>query len=407
MAKRIVSRSLSVSRSKPADGVPFPPWPEPTSVPDPGTKITALVPLCSSLAKQEPQNAVALVEDFLDYGKKDRCYSESTIRQYRKVIRDFLGVLGGLNVALVKPRDIRAYLNWMLERGSSDSTLYQALCALRSFYRYLEICDVVAVSPARAVQTRKLKRRLPVPISQENIDKLIAAATNLRDQAMLEFFYSTGCRIAEVASARVENVNWSDRTVRIIGKGDKERLAPLSPRSVDLLLKYLAGRREGWLFQAEGQPNQRGSLLRTKQGKWRGYWRVDYALDSHGHLTSRSDSQLLGEISEVSREEAKEYLAMIVSKLPPRLLPVKAEPLWTESIRQIVVKAGLRAGLGHINPHRLRHSFATHLHAGGADILSVSRLMGHANVATTQIYTHVSQTTMRETLEKFHPHWRD
>jgi site-specific recombinase XerD len=349
--------------------------------------------------------ALVLLDEFLDYGKMERRYSDMTIRRYRVVIGDFLNFIGNLDISLVRPRDIRAYFDWLLERGASDQTLRQVLCSLRSFYRYLEICDLVSVSPARAVQTRKFTRRLPKPLSEEDVNKLIGAATSLRDRALIEFTYSAGCRIAEVAGARVESVSWSNRTVTILGKGDKERLVPLGSRAIEVLQNYLAGRTEGWLFQAEAHPDQRGRVMRTTNGKWRGIWRENYAFDSKGRLTWTDASKLLGNISDMTRAEAKECVANIVSQLPPRPRPVKEQPLDTRNIRDIVVKTALRAGLGHVNPHRLRHTFATHLHAHGADILTISRLLGHVNLSTTQIYTHVSQKTVREALEKFHPHW--
>jgi site-specific recombinase XerD len=399
MAKRIVTRSLSVPSGKPSDGVPFPAWPDPN--PKPGA---AIVPIRQTALSSSDRGRLAL-DDFLRYGQIERRYSRPTIVRYRKVVGDFITFLGPLDFRIVRPGDIRSFFAFMLDRGSSDQTLYQALCALRSFYRYCEIFDLVAVSPARAVQTRKLKKRIPKPLSIGEIDKLIQSAANLRDRAMFEFFYATGCRIAEVAGARVEDIRWSERTVKILGKGNRERLVPLDQRTIDLLVKYLAGRTEGWIFLGEGQPDQHEKLQRTRNGKWQGCWRENYAFDCNGRLTSTNASRLLGKVSEVTGEEARAKLAQIVSKLPARPRPTKSQPLSTRAIRAIIQKAALRAGLGHINPHQLRHTFATHLHARGADIFSVSRLLGDAHVSTTEIYAHVDQTTLRETLQRCHPHW--
>ena len=373
------------------------------------TSLSAAHPARRSLPqnrKPRARTAIDLLNEFLDNGKRERLYSPATVWRYRVVTGEFLNFIGELDLALVRPRDIRAYLASMLERGASDQTLRQTLCALRSLFRYLEMCEVVAVSPARAVQTRRMRRRLPKPLSEDDVNKLIDSAENLRDKALIEFTYSSGCRIAEVAGARIENLNWSNRTVAVIGKGDKERLVPLGTRAIALLQSYLGTRTEGWLFQAEGHHDQGGALLSVRRlGKWQGKWRENYAFDPKGRLTWTDQTKLLGKMSEVTREQAKAELARIVSSLPPRPRPTKAQPLTTRAIRDIVRKTALRAGLVHVSPHRLRHSFATHLHDHGADILTISRLLGHSSVATTQIYTDVSQKKARETLERCHPHW--
>ena len=357
-----------------------------------------------SLQKKTPQTPVELVDEFLDYGQKERTYSEATVRRYRGVTEQFLNFIGELDVTHVRAQDIRAYFAWMLERGASDSTLRQTLSCLRSLYRYFEMCEIVAVSPARVVQTRKAKRRLPKPLSEEIVNKLIDSATNIRDKALIEFAYSTGCRAAEIAGVKIENVDWTSRTVSVVGKGDKERLVPLGSKAIGALRSYLDRRTRGYLFQSEGRPDQHGHLVRVDRS-WVARWHEDYAFDSTGRLVRRMATRVVGKISEMTREEARAKLARIVDKLPPRPRPTKDLPLTTRAIYGIVKSVALRAGITRVHPHRFRHSFGTHLHEHGADILSISRLMGHASIATTSIYTEVSQKHMRETLERCHPHW--
>jgi site-specific recombinase XerD len=356
------------------------------------------------LRNKKTRSGREFLEEFLDYAKRERSLCAETIRCYRSLTGSFLDFIGDLDVGHVRPRDIRAYLAWLLGRGASSQTLRRNLCALRSFYRYLELCDVVAVSPARVVQNRKVTRPLPKPLSEDDVNKLIASATSLHQKALVEFLYSTGCRVAEVAGARVENVDWSGRTVKILGKGSRERLVPMGSRAVKTLRDYLDGRRKGFLFQEEGKPDQLGHVIPLK-GKWLGIWRENYAFDSSGRLTFKPRNRRLGKMSQLTREEARAALARIVQSLPRRPRPAKDVPISPRTIYAILKRLALRAGVADVHPHRLRHSFATHMHERGADILTISRLLGHSSVTTTQIYTHVSQRSARETLERCHPHW--
>jgi site-specific recombinase XerD len=207
---------------------------------------------------------------------------------------------------------------------------------------------------------------------------------------------------------RFEDVSWTERTVRVLGKGNKERLVPLNDRAIQLLKASLAKRTTGWLFQNEGKPDQKGYVRKCPAaGCWEGEWQQDYNLDSNGRLISRVRSVVLGKISEITREEARQKLsAMLAGKLKPRPRPVKDKPLTTRQISNIVQGSAARAGLGHVHPHQIRHSFATHLLDRGADLLTISKFLGHVSLSTTQIYTHVSDTKMREVMG-LHPHWKN
>jgi site-specific recombinase XerD len=354
------------------------------------------------IARQQV-NSLTLVADYLKDAEQ-RGLSKPTLVRYRKIFRDFFTVVGRIPLDELKPRDIRDYLAWMQSRGATDHTLAQLLSALRSLFRFGVLIEAVPFSPAQAVPTRRYKRGIPRPLSEEEMNRLIGAAESPRDKALLEFFYSTGCRIAEVSGARIENVNWSARTVTVVGKGDKERLVPLNTRAVELLKTYLGKRTAGWLFEG-GLPNQCGAVCKTRGGRfWTGVWREDYAVSSDGKLRSRPASVRLGKTAGMSREEARKKLeSLIVDKLKPR--PRRDQPLNRRNIRVIIARIALKAGLGHVKPHQLRHSFATHLLDHGADLLSISKLLGHVSVSTTQIYTHVSQAQIRRAIE-LHPHWR-
>ena len=179
----------------------------------------------TQLRSLAPPDGLAFLEDFL-VDMRQRSLAEATIRSYRHDCSEFFRSVRGIPLSAIRPRDVRNYLGLLFDRGASDQTLRRTLCALRTLFRFAEVVDAVQVSPARAVQTRRVKRRLPNVLTEAEIERLIEAGATLRDRAILEFFYSTGCRIAEVAGVRVEDVDLNTRRARVIGKGDKERLVP-------------------------------------------------------------------------------------------------------------------------------------------------------------------------------------
>ena len=372
----------------------------------------------SAIASRSP--SLALLADFLK-DIEQRGLSKSTGIRYAHVCSEFFEHSGSLRPDEIRPRDIREFLAWKWGMGASDQTLHAILCALRSLFRFAEAMEIVSVSPARAIQTRRYHRKLPKVLTEEQVNTLIESTKNLRDKTLLETLYATGCRVGEIVGVRVEDVSWAAPHIRVVGKGNKERLVPLNGRAIDFLKRYLGSRDTGFLFQAEGQHDQRGFLIRHDQtgmvirsrpiGYWLGRWRHEYQFQDStqhksGRLRFRHKTVRLGRLDEMSREEARERLSKLIpAERRPR--PIKDSPMTTRAIRLIVSMAGHKAGLGHLHPHILRHSFATHLLDGGADLVTIGAFLGHESLTTTAIYTHVSQRKMRETMEKCHPHWRE
>jgi len=351
------------------------------------------------------ENSLALLSYFLT-DCAHRGLADSTITRYSQLGKDFFEHCPGLRPGEIRPRDIRAYLSWLVDRGVSEHTLQQTLSALRSIFRFAEAFEIASVSPARSVQQRRYKRSIPRPLSEEEIERLISATTNLRDKAIIEFFYSTGCRTSEAVGARLEEVSWSERTVRVVGKGDKMRLVPLSRRAIDSLSKYLDMRDTGWLFQADAKSPRAYRLSQNREGFWEARWREVTQMPG-GTSETRIVSRTLGKTVEMSEHQADDKIRSILSERRAEVQPVAAnKPLSKCCVRVVIDRAARAAGLGHVHPHQIRHSFATHLLDHGADIFTIKEFLGHADVSTTSIYTHVSQTKMRETLERCHPHWR-
>jgi site-specific recombinase XerD len=354
--------------------------------------------------------------DLLKHFLKDsriRGLSENTLASYENTCRDFFQLIATVPISQIRPRHVRAFLAYLLSRGLSRATLNLRLCALRSLFRFAEAMEIVNTSPARCVQGRRIGRRLPKPLSESEINRLIHAATNPREKALIAVLYASGARISEVVGMRCEDVSWKAKTVRVLGKGNKERLVPLNSRAIASLKLYLRKRTAGYLFQADGKPDQCGSVTTAPirqydpaAGKrWAGVWRDNWKIDADGRLNFRVRAVSLGKCSEMTREQARQkFTQFLIGKLTPRPRPVKSKPLSTRGAYAIVRALGSRAGVKGVHPHRFRHSFATHLYDGGADLFTISTLLGHASLSTTQCYTHVSQNKMREAIQR-HPHW--
>jgi integrase/recombinase XerC len=340
-----------------------------------------------------------LLEDYLknlEAGSR----SAHTIRAYRLAITDFFDFTLGLSMAEVTHREINEWLHFLHERNVSSGTKSSKMGALRSFFKYAEIHGEVKHSPARIIETRGVHRRLPHWLSPEQMQRLLNAADNPRDLAVIDFMWSTGCRIAEVVGVRVEAINWEGRALKVLGKGEKERVVLFGQKAADNLRAYLQGRESGPLFLEE-RPEQRGSVSRDKWGTWRGSWREDGADGKRVQRTVR-----LGDYEIPTKERAREVLAAF---LAGKLQPAKqiTAPITRESVGRILRELGVKAGLGRVHPHMIRHSFATALLEGGADLRAVQELLGHASIVTTQIYTHCTSSHLRSQLKKAHPSWQE
>lgn len=346
----------------------------------------------------ENEKLVADYEQDLRVGAR----SEHTVASFGRSIRDFLKFTLGLDVRQVKHGDVREWLHWIDAQGCSKRTVEQRRAALVAFFNFLEKIEVVKDSPLRFVQRPKYTRRLPDFLSVDEINKLIDGTVFLRDRAMLETMYATGCRLSGIVGMRVENLNLTERRIKILAKGNKEMFLPLTDRAANTLTEYLDGRTEGPLFVAEPDVQvgsvsvDKSSDSKFKYPSWRGWWREQ----------GKMHSVQLGDIKELpTREAAEESLSRYLAKNPPPGRPGNLTPITTRTVARVVDAAARRAGISrHVHPHMIRHSLATHLLERGVDLRFIQELLGHESIMTTQIYTHVSMTHLRDTLDKYHPH---
>lgn len=299
----------------------------------------------------------SLVRQFLKYLQTERSFSAHTIRSYAADLNQFCDfLLAGAHagsgqpieeqLCRIEPVEIRSYLAELRNLEYSKATTARKLATLRSFYKYLVRQGRMETSPVSVIRTPKLEKRLPKCLDLDQVEALLNAPdTNTllgaRDRAILETIYSAGLRISELTSLNVQDLDEFNEALRIQGKGKKERLAPLGSKAIEAIEQYLARR-----FAVEGRPVTEGALFVNRSGK---------------RISGRS-----------IRRKLNKYLR----------------------------QAGIST---EVSPHTLRHSFATHMLNAGADLRSVQEMLGHENLSTTQIYTHLTTQRLREVYERSHP----
>ncbi len=295
----------------------------------------------------------AAIDGFLRYLKIERNASELTIKSYAEdfgslqdYVRDRVGEVS--TPAELQIAQLRGYVAYLHECDYARTTIARRLASLRSFFRYCQREGLVTSNPAKALRTPRVGRKLPHFLTIEQITQLLEAppaneAEGLRDRALLETMYSAGLRVAELVGMNVENWDRDANIVRVFGKGKKERIAPIGRHASKALRQWLDVRKPA----PDAKPAHRDALFLNRFGT---------------RLTTRSVGRMM-----------EKYLNL--------------------------------TGLDQLTtPHTLRHTFATHLLDGGADLRSVQEMLGHKSLTTTQIYTHVSTKRLKETYEQSHPH---
>ncbi|MBX5436905.1 MAG: site-specific tyrosine recombinase XerD [Alicyclobacillaceae bacterium] len=289
------------------------------------------------------------IVQFVEYLAVERGLSANTLDSYRRDLQSFAAFVkhtSALSVQDVQRSHVLAYLEHLHRQGRANATLSRNLASLRSFYHFLLQTEVIRTDPTANVETPKIPKRLPKVLTVAEVDRLLSAPhvsspAGARDKAMLELLYATGIRVSELVSIRLSDVNLAAGFLRCRGKGDKERIIPVGEVAIETLLHYLRWGRAQLLRDAECE-----ALF----------------LNHHGMQMSR-------------------------------------QGFW-----KILKKYARSAGIvKDITPHTLRHSFATHLLERGADLRAVQEMLGHADISTTQIYTHVTRGRLKEVYASAHP----
>jgi integrase/recombinase XerC len=290
------------------------------------------------------------VAAFLAALLEEKGYSTHTIRSYRADLTHFFSFLESRQKD-VSPLEIRGYLGTLFGRYKR-TTIARKLSAIRSFFTFLERRGVWESNPAREITAPKLEKNIPEYLTVDEVFRLLErpaqeTSEGVRDLAILELLYSCGIRVSEMDGLNVSSIDFDERLVQVTGKGNKERVVPVGRQALEAVEQYLDT--SGSLRAGRGKDTRDGPLFLNQRG---------------GRLTSRT-------------------------------------------IHRIVKKYALECGLSpEISPHSMRHTFATHMLDGGADLRSVQELLGHESLSTTQRYTHVTLDRLMEVYDKAHPRSR-
>jgi site-specific recombinase XerD len=335
-------------------------------------------------------------------------YSRHTRISYATLITDFCRFIRSRSLTKITHHDIRRYFAFLQHDGIGSRSLDQKLYALRAFFEFLALGGIVKTNVARFIHTRRRHRNLPVVPTAEEVQRLIKAARSPRERAIIELYYATGCRISELAETRCQDVDFSDPkvgSIRVLGKGNKERIVHFGLMARVALLAHLGERRNGYLFQAKPSKQAQVSLAKPDKNKPAMWWRGSWQEYPEGAGPGIQRWKWLGPEASMSRDEAQDYLLTL--SLFANTRPQKDLPLSIRYIYRIVKELALRAGLPNIHPHSLRHAFATHLLADGADLRGIQELLGHSSISDTTIYTHVTPGQLIDVHKKFHPRDRE
>ncbi len=285
---------------------------------------------------------------FLSYLTVERGLSLNTIGSYRLDLRGFLKFLNQRNkeAEAFKKDDIIDYISELRDKGVAASSICRLISTLKSFARFLIIEKVIFEDPTETIRTPERWQRLPRATSFSEIKELLQSEiknkSSLRDTAMLELMYSSGLRVSELISLKINDVNYEAGFLKVMGKGSKERVVPMNERAKAKMLRYML--------------ELRPKMLKKKQSPYL-------------FLTNRGS-------------------------------PMTRQRFW-QALKKLAAQAGI-----NISPHIIRHSFATHLLEGGADLRSVQKMLGHSDISTTQIYTKVSGERIRKVYYQYHPRAR-
>ncbi len=292
-----------------------------------------------------------LLDQFMDHLTLERGLSQNTRLAYRRDLADFLEFMarrGRGGIQETQRRDILDFLMAGKQKGLVAATLARRLVAIKVFFRYLAGEGLLATNVADAMDSPRLWKILPPTLSIAEVDRLLAApkpdsVKGLRDRAVLETFYATGLRVSELAGLTLSSLHFDAEYVRCIGKGDKERVVPIGRRAIDAVRAWLERGRPAYAGRGGGACP---AVFLSRRGR------------SLNRIT-----------------------------------------LWRQ-IRAYARQAGIRK---RISPHVLRHSFASHLLANGASLRTIQEMLGHADIATTQIYTHVDEGRLQAVHRQYHP----
>lgn len=285
------------------------------------------------------------IKDYINYIYIEKKLSKNTKEAYEKDLILFANFLNNKSILSITTNDIKNYIKYLNDTGKKDKTIARKIVSIRTFFDYLMKEKLISINPCEKIETPKIRKTLPKTLNEKEVLKLLSikpkTAKEYRNKAMIELMYATGLRVSELVNLEINDINLIDDYVRVYGKGKKERIIPMANITVEIMDEYINV--------------YRNSLLK-------GYLTDKVFISSYGKGITRQG------FFKIIKKQAKEV--------------------------------GIEKDF---SPHTLRHSFATHLLENGADLRSIGEMLGHENIKTTQIYTHLSNSKKRKDYEDYHP----
>jgi site-specific recombinase XerD len=325
--------------------------------------------------------------------------SPNTVTTYENGLHNFVRFLGGQSILTVEHADLLLYLSELDKRGLSKSSAANHLYAFRSFSKFCALVGLQCSSAFQRMRLPKQPKRLTEFHPLSEIERLIAATRTPLERALIELGFGTGCRVSELQRIRVDDIGWQNRSIRVLGKGSKERIVFFGQPAEKALNNLLRGRSEGFLFVSlKGQSNPRVTKCQYAGAfRWRTHW-SEYD-STTGKVVYRY--RWLGNANTVTAAEARRRLKRLLKSVN-LTHPTVGRPLGRRHLHKIIAEIGRRAGL-KTWPHRLRHSFATAMMNRGAGLREVQELLGHSALSTTSRYLHTTTNQLKGVHEQFHP----
>lgn len=288
----------------------------------------------------------SLIEEFLRYLLIDKGYSNNTIESYKRDLEKFLIFNNDKDISSIKNSDLKEYIKYLNEENLNEKSIARNISSIKSFYKFLVIQKYINNNPSDSIFQPKLKKSLPNILTEEEVLKLLDIKLtdnfSYRNKAMLELMYATGIRVSELVNLKLQDLDLNQDIIRTFGKGSKERVIPIGDYAKEYLEKYIY--------------EYRGSMLKKEASEY-------LFLNNHGKKMTRQG--------------------------------------FFKIIKKIAQEKGINKDL---SPHTLRHSFASHLLKYGADLRTIQELLGHSDISTTQIYTHITNEELKKNYKYYHPH---
>ena len=287
-----------------------------------------------------------LINEYLKYLKIDKGYSDNTIYSYKHDLNKFLKYFGNININLINEDKLKKYVKYLNEINLNTKSISRNISCIKSFYKFLIINKYIDNNVSDSIYIPKVRKKLPNTLTIDEIEMILDIKLtdnfSYRNKAILELMYATGLRVSEVVNLKLQDIDLNEDIIRIFGKGSKERIVPIGDYAKDYVEEYLYKYRTSMLKQEKCE-----SLF----------------INNHGKKMTR------------------------------------------QAVFKIIKKQAFLKGIKKdITPHLIRHSFATHMLKYGADLRTIQELLGHSDISTTQIYTHVTNEELKKNYKEYHPH---